>query len=144
MYLPQSQSQGGLHRAFRADGTITTGGTAQLILPVAGSRCMLMIMNTSSGAMFMEHGPIRATATISGGSVTSCTITNAGFGYTNAPSIEFSGGGNSYVASSSWNGLGLIGSNSPRGLATQGDISSNVTYNRPAKAHFVMSGGAAS
>lgn len=143
MYLPQAAHQHGLHRAFRADGTLSSTA-AQLILPVALSRSMLMIMNTSTNAMYMEHGAARITATISGGSVSALTITNAGFNYTLPPIIEFRGGYGPFVANNVWNGLGLIGSNSPTGLANQGDVVGNVTYNRPARAHCVLSAGAVS
>lgn len=142
MYLPNTAHQQGLHRAFRADSTITTGGTAQLILPVASSRASLMVMNISSYAMYLEHGPARFLFTISGGQVTGSSIVNAGFNYTTAPEIELRGGFGPYVANSSWSGIGLNDSQAPSGLAVQGDISTNVTYNRPARAHCTISGGA--
>ena len=144
MYLPNSRHQSDNHPAFRVDGTIAAGGTAQLILPAAISRTMLMVMNTSSNNLLLEHGPARATAAVSGGKVTAVTVVNAGFNYTLAPSIQFTGGYGPYVANSSWDGRGLIGSPSPSGLANQGDVAGNVTYNRPAKAHAVLSGGAIS
>ena len=143
MYLPNANNQSAYHPSYRADGTITTGGTAQLVLPRAYSRCMLMIMNISGTVMYMEHGPPRATATISNGTVTAATVTNAGFGYTLPPLIVFQGGFGPFVANSVWNGRGLLGSPAPTGLAAQGD-STNPVYNRPAQAHCVMSGGAVS
>jgi hypothetical protein len=141
MYLPNSNHQQGLHRSFRADGTLAGTG-AQLILPVAYSRCMLMVMNTSASVMFLEHGPARFTATISGGVVTAVTITNPGFGYTVPPVLEFRGGFQPFVANASWNGLGLLGSDSPTGIATQGAVAGNRTFNAPASAHCVLTGGA--
>jgi len=143
MYLPNAAHQSGLHRAFRADGTITAGGTPQLILPVAQSRSMLMVMNTSSAALFMEHGPARALATVSGGVLTAVTVTNAGFGYTNAPSVEVKGGAGPFVANSVWSGLGMHSAPTPTGLATQGDTTA-PTYNKPARVHCVLTGGAVS
>jgi len=143
MYLPNAYSQLMLHRSFRADGVIATTGTAQLVLPISPSRAALFIQNTGSHSMYMEHGPARATAAITNGTVTSITVANAGFGYTTAPTVEFAGGFGPYVANSSWNGLGLIGSPSPQGLAAQGDSGLPV-YNRPAVAHCVMSAGAVS
>lgn len=144
MFLPQASHQSGYHPGYRVDSTIVAGGTAQLILPVANSRSMMMVMNTSSNPLFLEHGPARATATISGGAVTAITVVNAGFNYTIAPTIQFDGGFGPYVANSSWDGRGLLGSPAPTGLAKQGDVSGNVQFNRPAKAHFLLSGGAIS
>ena len=141
MYLPNTPSQSGYHPSFRADGTITTGGTPQLILPRAYSRCMLMIMNISTTALYMDHGPPRAKATISNGTVTGATVLNAGFGYTLPPLVQFQGGFGPFVANSSWDGRGLLGSASPTGLANQGDTV-NPAYNRPAQAHCTLSGQA--
>lgn len=140
MYLLNAYDQKGLHRSFRADGTLSGSNTAQLILPVAMSRCMLMVMNISTHTMFLEHGPPRMTVQISGGSVTGCTVTNGGFNYTKPPSIQFEGGFLPFVANATWNGLGLIGSQSPSGLATQG-ITTNPTFNRVARAHCVLTTG---
>lgn len=140
MYLPNAQHQTGLHRSFRADGTLTNS-SAQLVLPVAMSRAMFMIMNCSASTMYLEHGPARATSTITSGTVTGTTITNAGFGYTYPPMVEFVGGYGNYVASSTWNGLGLIGSASPQGVRVQG-LSVRPTHARVAKGTAVLSGGA--
>lgn len=144
MYLPQAPHQAGHHPSYRADGTIATGGTAQLVLPVAPFRAMLMVQNISSSTMFLEHGPSRFTATISGGIVTAVNIINAGFGYTIAPSIQFDGGFTPFVASAVWDGRGIHDANVPTGLATQGRVTGNVTYNRPARAHCVLTAGAVS
>lgn len=142
MYLPQTAHQGGLHRSFRADGTLASTA-AQLVLPVAPFRAMLLVQNISASIMYLEHGTPRALATVSGGGVTGTTITNAGFGYTNPPSIEFKGGYLPFVANASWNGLGIHSGQAPTGIATQG-LSSNPTYNRPARAHCVLTAGAVS
>lgn len=140
MYLPGAQHQGSLHRSYRADGTLSGTNTAQLVLPVALTRCMLLVMNISANIMFLEHGPARMTVQISGGAVTGCTVKNGGFGYTKAPSIQFEGGFGPFVANATWNGLGLIGSPSPSGLATQG-ITTNPVFNRVAKGHCVLTTG---
>lgn len=143
MYLPETNSQAGYHRCFRADSSLSSSA-AQLVLPVAISRCYLLIQNIGTHLMYLDHGPARLTVTMSGGKVTACTVANAGFGYTLAPTIQFHGGFTPYVAYSTWNGFGLLPAQSPTGLANQGDVSGNVTYNRPAQAHCVMSGGAVS
>ena len=118
---------------FDLSGTITEGTVAQLILPESKSRSMLLVSNISAVAMYLEIGSARATATISNGAVTSCTVTNAGFGFTFAPEIEFLGGG-AYGQSgrygtniSQFVGVGQIGYPAP---------------NSPAKAHCVMTGSA--
>lgn len=85
------------HQAFKdrmydASGTITTANTPQLILPEAVSRSSLLIENISSSNMFIEIGSARAIATITNGSVTGVVVTNAGFGYSQPPSITFLGG----------------------------------------------------
>lgn len=140
MFLPNAAHQTGLHRSYRADGTLTNS-SAQLVLPVALSRAMLMVMNCSNSPMYMDHGPARATSTITSGTVTGTTITNAGFNYTYPPIVEFVGGHGNFLASSTWNGLGLIGSNSPQGLNVQG-LSVRPTHARIAKGRAVLSGGA--
>lgn len=43
--------------------------------------------------MYLDFGGARATATLSGGSVASCAVTNAGVGYSYIPQIRFVGGG---------------------------------------------------
>lgn len=110
---------------YRADGTIATGGTPQLILPRAAPRSSVLIQNTSaSDSIFIEFGSARATATVSGGKVTNITITNAGFGYTYAPVVRFLGGGN--ILNGRDLGLGYPDQYSPSNVAT---------------AHCVLSGG---
>lgn len=113
---------------YRADGTIATGGTPQLILPRAAPRSSILIQNTStSDTITIEFGCARATATVSGGQVTGVTVTNAGFGFTYAPTIYFLGGGN--ILNGRDLGLGYPGQYAPNNVAT---------------AHCVMSGGAVS
>lgn len=140
MYLPNTQAQGGLHRAFRADGAIAQTNTPQLILPVAVSRGMWMVMNISASVMFLEHGPARFTATITNSAVSAITIANGGFGYTIPPILQAAGGYLPYVANSAWDGRGLIGSQAPSGLSPQGDIQ-NPVYARPAKLRAVLTTG---
>jgi hypothetical protein len=120
--------QQNLTPVYRADGSIAAGGTPQLILPRAAPRSSIIIQNTSaSDTIYLEFGCARATATVSGGKVTAVTVTNAGFGFTYAPSVHFLGGGNSL------NGRDL-GVGYPNQLAP-----SNY-----ASAHCVLSSGAIS
>jgi hypothetical protein len=87
--------------------------------------------------MYVEFGSARATATLTGGVVTSCAVTNAGFGFTLAPDIEFFGGGAG--GNSTFVGVGLFGYPSP-GSRTVGPTAILNQY-RPAKAHCVLTGG---
>lgn len=116
------------HPTFNASGTITTGGTAQLILPERTRCSMFMVQNISTAAMFLEIGSARATATLTSGVVTSIAITNAGFGFTVPPVVEFLGGGDS-SANPNYLGAGLSGYQAPTNVA---------------KAHAVLTGGAVS
>lgn len=78
---------------YAADGLITLGGTSQLILPRMKSRTYLLLQNQSNAAMYFEIGGARATVAISGGLLTTFTITNGGFGYTQPPTVHLYGGG---------------------------------------------------
>lgn len=94
MQLTGSRGQETRDPVFDASGTITAGGTAQLVLPEAKQRTFLMFQNISDTNMYLEFGSARATATLTSGVVTSVAVTNAGFGFTIPPHIEFLGGGN--------------------------------------------------
>lgn len=117
-------------RLFDASGTITTGGTPQLILPQGETRSSLIITNTSSANMFFEFGAARATATLSGSGVASCAVTNAGFGYSLPPAVEFYGG--------AWT------QNTPIPTYTLQGLPDFPSPSSPAKAHCVMTGAAGS
>lgn len=137
MQLPNTRGQQIRDYTYDASGTIATGGTAQLILPERKSTSMWFFQNISDTDMYMEIGSARATAVLTGGVVTSVTITNGGFGFTRPPRVHFIGG-----ASVGWNmqdsnylGAGEIGypapSNFARGHAvlTAGAVSSIVVDN---------------
>lgn len=113
------------HPTFNLSGTITTGGTAQLILPERTRCSMLLVQNISTTVMYLEIGSARATATITNGVVTSVAVTNAGFGFTVPPVIEFLGGGDA-AANPNYLGAGLPGYQCPTNVA---------------KAHAVLSAG---
>ena len=120
--------QQNLTPVYRADGSIAAGGTPQLILPRAAPRSSIIIQNTSaSSTIYLEFGCARATATVSGGKVTNITVTNAGFGFTYAPSVHFLGGGNPLNGRDL--GLGYPNQDAPSNYAT---------------AHCVLSSGAIS
>jgi hypothetical protein len=114
-----------------ADGTVSAGGTAQLVLPKVPARSLLLLQNLSTGILSFEFGSARATATISGGVVTGFTVTNAGFNFTKAPVVRLIGGGK--ADNGSYLGLGQPGGAAP---------DSTLGVGRPAKAHCVMTGTA--
>lgn len=93
MQLVGARGQAYRDHLFDASGTIAVGGTAQLLLPEQKSRTYLTIINNSSGALYVDFGGARATATISGGVVTGFSVTNAGQGYTQTPRLTCFGGG---------------------------------------------------
>lgn len=133
MYFQGTKAQGRRDTIFDASGTITTGGTAQLVLPVHPSRAHLFFQNTSTSVMTLEFGSARATCAISGGAVTSggFTVTNAGFNFTKPPIIQFDGGGKAGNAS-------FLGLNQPGGEGPN----SKLGAGRPAQALAVMTGSA--
>lgn len=135
MRLPGSTGQSGLEHIFDASGTITSGSAAQLVLPWAHRRSLLIFQNTSSASMYLEMGGPRATATLTSGNVSSISVTNAGFGYTIAPTVEFCGGG--FDANN--NGMTLGSSVSLPDFEPP-----RAPIGRPAKAHCVMTGAAGS
>lgn len=105
---------------FDKSGTITTGGTPQLIMPISLSRSSLIVQNISDTNMFVEFGGARATATITSGSITGFTITNSGFNYTRAPQVILYGGGNTgnNLANSSFLGGNLPDYPAPSNIAS--------------------------
>lgn len=94
MYLPGSPSQLARHYTYNASGTITTGGTPQVVIPEHRSRASFLFVNISDTAMYLEIGAGFATSTISNGVVTAINVTNAGFGFSQAPTVTLYGGGN--------------------------------------------------
>ncbi|TAK97661.1 MAG: hypothetical protein EPO08_20915 [Rhodospirillaceae bacterium] len=129
MILTGSSQQRKALPLYDASGTVTSGGTAQLIVPMALTRSSLMFVNNSDTAMYLEIGAARAAATLSSGTVSSVAVTNAGFGYSKPPLVTFKGGGNT-----GWN------QSNPTFLsATLPDYPSP---DHPAKAHCVMTGSA--
>jgi hypothetical protein len=106
------------HILYDASGTITTGGTAQLVLARSLSRSYFFFQNNSPGAMFLEFGGPRAIAVLTSGAVSSCTVTNAGFNYTKPPLVRFLGGGiaqGTFASQASGPNSSYLGLNQPNG-----------------------------
>jgi len=131
MQLVGSGNQAKRHPLFTADGSVTTGGTPQLVLPEVPSRSFLMLQNLSAGSLYFEFGSARATATITSGAVTSIAVTNGGFNFTKPPVVRFSGGG--YSGNTAFLGLNQPGGDGPN---------SSIVAGRVARAHCVMTGSA--
>jgi hypothetical protein len=137
MQLPNTRGQQQRDAMFDASGTITTGGTSQLVLPEAKSRSFFVFENNSTADnMYLEFGSARARATITSGVVTSIAITNAGFGFTIPPIVHFYGGGNDGwdMANPTMNTPGIPGWPSPahpaHGVAVlTGNSVSSITIN---------------
>ena len=130
MYLVGSHRQHAKNHIYDASGTITTGGTAQLVLPQVFSRAMLLFVNNSlSAAMYLTIGGPTATAVITSGGVSSVSLTNAGFNYSLAPSVTFYSGGAQTVPNTNF--LGPIP-----------PVPDYPAPSAPASAHCVMTGNA--
>lgn len=131
MYIPGTKAQTKLDALYDASGTITTGGTPQLIRPMVPSCSHFVIQNLSTTTvMYIEFGSARATAVITNGVVTSITVTNGGFNFTYPPIVRFAGGGN--TGNSKNLGLNQPGGDGPN---------SSLTAGRPAQAHAVLTTG---
>lgn len=94
MHLPGSRGQQQIEDYYDSSGSITTGGTAQLILPQRKSCSFLLIANVSTGPLMIQVGIRPATAVLTNGVVTSVTVNDAGFGFQVPPDVFFWGGGN--------------------------------------------------
>ena len=117
MHLVGTRGQQVRDFMYDASGSITTGGTAQLLLPEHAVRTSLYIQNTSTGPLYVDFGGARAHAVLTSGVVTSIVVDNAGFGYTVPPTVHFFGGGDS---TKNPNALipGLPGNQSPSTIAS--------------------------
>jgi len=111
--MPGMQNQATVRDlTFDASGTVATGGTAQLVLPERKSTTMLLICNPSSTAtLYFTFGSALLSCTISGGGVNSVSVVNAGFNFTNAPFVEFLGGGHPF--NTAVVATGLVGYDAP-------------------------------
>lgn len=135
MYLTGTKGQQSADRLYRINGTIASGTASQLVSPIPTTRAFFLFQNNSSATMWLGLGSALATATISGGAVTGCTIVNGGFGFTAPPIIDFLGG----AAYCPLTGLGPSGAGFP-GYAAPNNFPNNAGY-RPAIAHTVLTSG---
>lgn len=94
MILNGARGQQQIDDLYDASGTITTGGTAQLVLPQRKSCSLLLVENISDTDMYFQIGVQPAVATLTNGVVTSVTVNDVGFGFVYPPEIVVSGGGN--------------------------------------------------
>ena len=131
MLLVGARNQSKYDPLYDASGTVTTGGTAQLVLPQVPSRSFLFFQNLSTGNLLLEFGSARATATLTSGGVSSIAVTNGGFNFTKPPVVRFAGGG--YANNGAYLGLNQPGGEGPNSALKAG---------RVAKAHAVLTGNA--
>jgi hypothetical protein len=91
---PGIRGQTSLDDLVDFSGTITAGGTSQLVLPQQLRRLSLFIQNLHASAQLnVGMGPPRPVASISGGAVTSISVSsNAGLGYSVPPVVRILGG----------------------------------------------------
>jgi hypothetical protein len=135
MYLVGSRGQQVPDLAYRLDGAIISATASQIVTPIPLSRSHYVFQNTSAATLYLEFGSARATATIAGGQVTGCTITNGGKGFLKPPLIEFQGGAafNIHVGAGP-SGASMPGYSSPNYAIAQ-------AAQRPALAHCVLTAG---
>jgi hypothetical protein len=119
------------HYLYDASGVIVAGGTAQLVLARAASRTYLELQNLSTGPLYYERGAAIVKATITNGAVTSFTISNPGFNFTQPPILRLLGGGNDLggpkFKNSSYLGLNQPGGSSPSNPATAVCVMASAT-----------------
>lgn len=115
---PGTFGNGQLTRLVRFSGQIASAGAAQLILPPQ-PRTYLIIQNTSATELRLGVGPATATAALSGTSVSTITVTNAGMGYTKPPIVRILGGVGG--------GLGFDNPPNPANVATAHAVLSGAT-----------------
>ena len=99
-----------------------------MIVPEASERASFIFQNISSVNMFIEFGAARATASLTSGAVSSCSVTNAGFGYSIAPTVKFLGG--------------ALRNRAANPTYTIADLADGIAPSHPAMAHCVMTGSA--
>lgn len=115
---------------FDVSGTITSGGTAQLLLPVSLMRSSLIVQNISDTAMYLTIGAPPAVASLTSGAVSSVALGNAGAGYSRPPQVVFLGG--------------ALANRSSAPTYTPSGLPDYPSPSHPAQAHCVMSGSAGS
>jgi hypothetical protein len=143
MKLGNSSQQEAQHFLYSADGTILSATNPQLVLGRSLSRAILLIQNTSADVQWWEFGSARATAAITSGAVSSITVTNPGFNFTNPPLVRFWGGGQPFRGNTSYTGLPQPNAPVPQnpgrhakaiavlGAASVGKLISSITIEDP-------------
>lgn len=135
MQLPGIRGQAIPTRLLDASGGITDNSKPQLALPERRVCSYLQIENIdATHNLWVEFGSARATATLTSGVVTSCSITNGGFGFTIAPTVTFMGGGVNSVSI----GVGLPNFPSPQDTAGPNQA---VTPGRAATGRAILTSG---
>ena len=104
MILIGARGQQVLDDYYDYDGTIATGGSAQLALPRRKSCSHLIVINNSTGLLMIQFGVRRAVATLTNGGVTGVSVPDAGFGFVYTPVVYFGGGG---IADDPTQGVGV-------------------------------------
>ena len=74
------------------DGTITTGGTAQTLIPQQLGRTAFYFENTSSANLTVYVGPPAVSVTLTSGVITSFTVADNGLGWLFPPVVTLLGG----------------------------------------------------
>ena len=113
---------------YDVSGTVTSGGAAQLLLPVGLMRSSLIVQNISDTAMYITIGAPPATCALSSGAVSTVTAGNAGAAYTRAPQVVFLGG--------------ALSNRSATPTFTPAGLPDYPAPSNPAQAHCVMTGAA--
>jgi hypothetical protein len=89
--------------------------------------------------MYVEIGTGQATASLTGGAVSSVSVVNAGFGFSKPPLVRFFGGGNAW-GNTSYTGLAQPGGAPPNSVASS--TKTVQPLGAGAIAHCVMTGSA--
>lgn len=87
-FIPNNPS-----RIFTFSGSITSGGTPQLVVPGERQRSYFEFVNNSTITLYLEIGEPQVSANLTSNSIGTLTVMNVGFGYTYAPNVVFVGGG---------------------------------------------------
>lgn len=127
MQLIGSRGQQQIDELYDASGTITAGGTPQLVLPQSKTRSLLVLENLSAENLIFQIGVRPATAVLTNGVVTSVTVNDAGFGFQLPADVLFLGGGNAGNA-----------------FSDGGTMPDWPAPNRPATGHAIMGSSAIS
>jgi pimeloyl-ACP methyl ester carboxylesterase len=91
--FPGIRGQTPLDDLLDFSGTVTAGGTAQLLLPQQPRRLSLSVSAVdATDTLYLGIGPAKGVATVTSGAVSAIAVANAGVGYTIAPQVRILGG----------------------------------------------------